>query len=68
LTNVFPFPVGLFSESEWRDAYRLCLNETDACREAAWNAAVTADQAERSRIDTGAFAGAVIGTHGGDAG
>jgi hypothetical protein len=45
-----PFPVGRFSESEWRAAYRFSLDEVDAAREAAWNAAVTADQAEHAGI------------------
>jgi hypothetical protein len=45
-----PFPVGRFSEREWRAAYRFSLDEADAAREAAWNAAVTADQAEHVGI------------------
>ena len=50
MTHFFPFPFGRFSEAEWLAAYRLCLAEADAVREAAWNAAVTADQAETIRI------------------
>jgi hypothetical protein len=48
--NFLPFPFGWFTEAEWRAAYRFYLDEADAAREAAWNAAVTTDQAEQIGI------------------
>jgi hypothetical protein len=50
MTDVFPFPFGRFTEGDWLAAYQLCLDEADAVREAAWHAAVTAEEAETISI------------------
>lgn len=50
MTNFIPFPVGRFTEAEWRTAYRFCLDEADAAREAASNASITEDEAGRISI------------------
>lgn len=50
LTNFYPFPIGRFSKAEWLAAYRLWLDEADAERQAASNAAITPEDAERVSI------------------
>lgn len=36
-TRFYPFPFGKFTESEWKAAYGLFMNDSDASRQASFN-------------------------------